>query len=109
MMSDGSGSNTKDLTSTTRPLVTSGVKAPHWELFMVMPRAAPRWRRAILSVVDSLRRESGGTRRTGSPLLSVFLLRRKEDQRADLNTLARRGIGRTRRVRERRMGGEPRP
>src|SRR5712692_10570904 len=109
MMSDGSGSNAKDLTSTTRPAMTSGVKTPQWELFMVMPGASPRWHIAILSVVDSLRRERCGTRHTGSPLLNVFLLRRKEDQRADLNTLARRGIGRTRRIRERRMGGEPRP
>src|SRR5712692_11915586 len=109
MMSDGSGSNAKDLTSTTRPAVTSGVKTPKWELLMVMPGASPRWRRAVLSVVDSFRRESCGTRRTGSNLLSVFLLRRKEDQCTDLNTFTRRGVGRTCRVRECGMGREPRP
>jgi hypothetical protein len=34
---------------------------------------------------------------------------RKEDERPDLDTFARRRIGRTRRVVESSMGGEPRP
>src|SRR5712691_5207506 len=109
MMGEGSGSGAKDLTATTRPSATIGSKTPQWELLMVMPGASPRWRIATLADVASLRRESRGTRRSGSAPLSVFLLRRKEDQRTDLNTFARRRIGRTRRVVERGVGGEPRP
>src|SRR5437867_12847464 len=100
MMSDGSGSNAKDRTSTTRPSVTIGLKTPQWKLVMDMPGASPRWRRAVLSVVESFRRESCGTTRTGSTLLSVFLLRRKEDQRSNLDTFTRRRLGRTGRVLE---------
>src|SRR6266478_3586344 len=50
-----------------------------------------------------------GTRGRGSTRLSVFVLWCKKDQRADLDTFARRRLGRTRRVLERSVGGEPRP
>src|SRR3989442_15549822 len=109
MIGYGSESGAKDLTSTTRPLATIGSKTPQWVLFMVLPGASSQWRIATLSDVESLRGENRGTLRRNSDLLSVFFLRRKEDERTDLDTFARRCIGRTRRVVESGMGGEPRP